>query len=126
MAKERYEAHIFQWWMHNHLGDEVQPPSPIPSQFDQNCERYGITPKRGKQIVKYYLKRYSLKYRAVFDMGRQPEIPLLDLHFAYKDAGKFRDRVLQAMAELHNANLFRTLAQHRKATRRTIADLVRR
>jgi hypothetical protein len=126
---ERYEAHIFRWWMH-HQFNTPDKEEKMETQFDLTCDRYNISPAVGRRIVKYYLARFEARYEVVFDMGHLPDIQILDLHFAYKPKRgnrPFRNAVLETMQSLHNTHAGKNLAAKRKVLRRAnISDLLTR
>ena len=127
--RERYEAHIFRWWMHHHFKDEEEPV--VMTTFTIACERHHVTEKRGRQIVGAYMLDYKRAHNVVFDMGHKPDVDLLDMHFAFKaqQGRDFRPLVLAQMERLHNDNAFRNAVSKKLASphdrpRRTIGDLL--
>lgn len=107
---EKYEAHIFRWWMHHQLNDPPKEEAVVTSQFDFACDRHRISSRQGRTIVNYYIRRFRYTYDKVFDMGHRADVSILDLHFSHRErsgGSPFRLKVLLRMKVLHDDHSFK-------------------
>ncbi len=134
---QRYEAHIFCWWLHHQFGgvNTEQPRKDDDmTRFQDVCLKYGVSERYARRIVNSYLSIFKGEHGVDYDMGRDPGAELLEAHYFLKQQhGRgVRPVVLEQMKQWHDDTAFRRAVERKLppaspfTRRQRLSDLLRR